>query len=85
MTADDRTRVKPRTIATGVIVVAIIVTRLLLTRNPLDWMILMAGLWGGVTIWGESRKVVSAFVLLMFFAYLKTQVLHMLAVADVIP
>jgi nicotinamide riboside transporter PnuC len=67
------------------LVLAFIAFRLFLTRDPLDWLVLIAGLWGAVSLWGETRKVVSTFVLLLFFVYLKAQVLHMLVVYDVIP
>jgi hypothetical protein len=69
----------------AILAAAIIAARVAQTRNPFDWIVLSAALWLCVSLFGESRKVVAPFVLTFLLYYLSSQLLHMLAVADLIP
>ena len=69
----------------ALVAAAVLLARVAQTRNPFDWIALSAALWLCVSHFGESRKVVAPFVLTFVLTYLFTQLMHMLAVADLIP
>ena len=67
---------------------ALAVTRLCLHRDPFDWLVVLAAFWALLPFCTQPRArhvVLSLAALSLSAIYLKSQVIHMLAVTSLLP